>query len=1135
MCAGYSIRADRGKRPVSCRLLVKVRVALRSARTEDEHSAKRGLSGTIPLGTRGGYITVAELTPPSAKHNVDGSTFIDTTFVLKVPVYLELSPAFEAEKRGNDKGDTATRIKCPVTTKRRALNWGAVFSSHCVYLRDFERFVTKYNTLKKLVFILLSYTITSDFKGPRWSSGQTTYTPPPSTHLGEPGSIPGGVAPGFSHVGTMPDDVTGSRVFSGISRFPRPCIPALLHTIHLASSSSVVKTSMSRAAQISPLRTLLTSFIQFAQYSVTAETLARLGRRSDEAQGVRARVARIAPSPLDLGRGVPTGVHPTLRPVYHDAVPAYLYLFVAAFEAERCGSDKDHFATRIKYTIVVTGKAMNWLAVFSSCYVYLNRIRLERAFQKQASDTHNTLYDRVKRCRERRINIKASERVNVDVFMQNKRPCPNTATPYFIRPSVESDSKQSDVRGSFRPARIQRDNLTSRSFLRKSPTSVQSMSRQSQYSRVLQAPSRTVGFARRFHTLSSIHATNTSLAVVPQSPVVLHTSLRSRTPGEVASVTDCRPLGCGSIYSVLGRQLESSPTRVMRRGGLRCQPVSPEHSCIVANRIGNSSRREEVCDASKSRRCRYSRREAASHERIVPRRGEGEVGLRLQRGAAETAPAAARNNTLWLNIVLCTSATGAAVAERLARSPPTKVNRAPSLEGSRDFRKWESCRTMPLVGGFFRRSPVSPAPSFRCRSIFTSITLIGSQGPSKSIHSLTRAAVAERLACSPTTKAIQVEPPDGSPDFRMWDPCRMTPFPLPFHSGAAQTLASIPSAICEHPRRKNVNTTLAPRTHRHRPTGTKPSSRQFRHEEEDKPGQVYNTESLIICCPERSAIVHDRHFRNDDQPTATIQTKSNLKITSLCPLVAVAAEPSCATGWPVCCETGSLDSHNSQGVCKDKMHPDTYSSRWVRRWGSGGSRYSPVYVRCVVDANLSVGVGVCACVRYQARCFTVGIRHTSDIRCLTGRSYCKFPRRQINALLEYVPSNLLHIVWFVHGGDLKRQYSELQSSLYRERPIRHVAFHNGGPYSITGGSGMDVLTWGTLVVRLLASHLGEPSSIPDRVTGFSHVGIGLDDAPGRRARFPPAFYSGATPHSPQSPSSALKTSLLRAAQISSLT
>ncbi|KAJ8894553.1 hypothetical protein PR048_007210 [Dryococelus australis] len=37
------------------------------------------------------------------------------------------------------------------------------------------------------------------------------------------------------------------------------------------------------------------------------------------------------------------------------------------------------------------------------------------------------------------------------------------------------------------------------------------------------------------------------------------------------------------------------------------------------------------------------RRGADSHERIVPGRGEGDMGLRLRRGAAESAPAAARN------------------------------------------------------------------------------------------------------------------------------------------------------------------------------------------------------------------------------------------------------------------------------------------------------------------------------------------------------------------------------------------------------------------------------------------------------------------------------------------------------------
>ncbi|KAJ8878600.1 hypothetical protein PR048_019181 [Dryococelus australis] len=45
----------------------------------------------------------------------------------------------------------------------------------------------------------------------------------------EPGSIPGRVTV-FSLAGIVPDDAVGRRVFSGISRFPRPFIPAPLHT-----------------------------------------------------------------------------------------------------------------------------------------------------------------------------------------------------------------------------------------------------------------------------------------------------------------------------------------------------------------------------------------------------------------------------------------------------------------------------------------------------------------------------------------------------------------------------------------------------------------------------------------------------------------------------------------------------------------------------------------------------------------------------------------------------------------------------------------------------------------------------------------------------------------------------------------
>ncbi|KAJ8881951.1 hypothetical protein PR048_018438 [Dryococelus australis] len=65
-----------------------------------------------------------------------------------------------------------------------------------------------------------------------------------------------------------------------------------------------------------------------------------------------------------------------------------------------------------------------------------------------------------------------------------------------------------------------------------------------------------------------------------------------------------------------------------------------------------------------------------------------------------------------------------AVAEWLASSPSTKVNRVESLAGSLpDFRMWEWCLTMPLVGGFSRGSLVFRGPSFRRCSLLASITL----------------------------------------------------------------------------------------------------------------------------------------------------------------------------------------------------------------------------------------------------------------------------------------------------------------------------------------------------------------------------------------------------------------------------
>ncbi|KAJ8889232.1 hypothetical protein PR048_008730 [Dryococelus australis] len=61
-----------------------------------------------------------------------------------------------------------------------------------------------------------------------------------------------------------------------------------------------------------------------------------------------------------------------------------------------------------------------------------------------------------------------------------------------------------------------------------------------------------------------------------------------------------------------------------------------------------------------------------------------------------------------------------------ARLPPRRFG-FNSRPDTPDFRMWEFHRTMPLASGFSLGSPVSPAPSFRCCSILTYITLIGSE------------------------------------------------------------------------------------------------------------------------------------------------------------------------------------------------------------------------------------------------------------------------------------------------------------------------------------------------------------------------------------------------------------------------
>ncbi|KAJ8875155.1 hypothetical protein PR048_023048 [Dryococelus australis] len=60
---------------------------------------------------------------------------------------------------------------------------------------------------------------------------------------GEPGSIPSRATPGFSHVGIVPDDAAGRRVYSGISPPQLSFISGAAQYTHLNHSSSALETS----------------------------------------------------------------------------------------------------------------------------------------------------------------------------------------------------------------------------------------------------------------------------------------------------------------------------------------------------------------------------------------------------------------------------------------------------------------------------------------------------------------------------------------------------------------------------------------------------------------------------------------------------------------------------------------------------------------------------------------------------------------------------------------------------------------------------------------------------------------------------------------------------------------------------
>ncbi|KAJ8898386.1 hypothetical protein PR048_003746 [Dryococelus australis] len=179
---------------------------------------------------------------PHAKDKVDGSLWLHTTN-LRVPT-LNCSPADTSSEHG-DVWIVGTYLLVCMKKLHES-----ILSSLEWWLKKQWIIITPLfaqGVIRRVTLFLMDL---KNWVSPKQGRGGVVVRLLAS-HIGEPGSIPGGFAYGSSHVGIEPDDTTGRQVFSGMSHFPRPCIPSVFR--YLAPPSSALKISMLRSAHFSPI------------------------------------------------------------------------------------------------------------------------------------------------------------------------------------------------------------------------------------------------------------------------------------------------------------------------------------------------------------------------------------------------------------------------------------------------------------------------------------------------------------------------------------------------------------------------------------------------------------------------------------------------------------------------------------------------------------------------------------------------------------------------------------------------------------------------------------------------------------------------------------------------------------------
>ncbi|KAJ8873598.1 hypothetical protein PR048_024416 [Dryococelus australis] len=222
-----------------------------------------------------------------------------------------------------------------------------------------------------------------------------------ASHLGEPGSIPGGL----SRVGSVPDDAADRRVFSEVSSVspavsPRFTVIGTLKAIMLRAAGSL-------HSLIPSLSRVLYDRLDVQRQKLWIPAKGRYTPGKDLLLQLKTSRELKYDSPCCAENEAERGTMPNWSTVAWKPANSDSCITVNAqstwdYRCETVSYSADSSRTRQQNCV--------------TCHHYIRTPFADQslltASQKQSSDTHKTLYDRVKRCRERKINIKASERVN---------------------------------------------------------------------------------------------------------------------------------------------------------------------------------------------------------------------------------------------------------------------------------------------------------------------------------------------------------------------------------------------------------------------------------------------------------------------------------------------------------------------------------------------------------------------------------------------------------------------------------------------------------------------------------------------------------------------------------------------------